>query len=394
MRMRQYGMVLVFAISVICGMIIWPVRAGTHVQVLNPRLQGNSVSHMNTRHGADHITVMTMNIYVGADVDQILAAQNPEQIPVLVAMAFQELFATNFFERAAAIADQIQSTQPHLIGLQEVSRIRIQSPGDAVIGGSSPATEVMFDYLEILLDELTARGLDYRVAGMVQNADIEMPMLAGLDPLAFDDVRLTDYDVVLARGDVAVSNVTEGNYGAALQIDDLDIEIPRGYVAVDASIKKNHTYRFVNTHLEPADLDTQMAQAEELIALLEGEKKPVILVGDLNTPAPDGATYQLFEAADYVDTWTRNLRRHEGEGFTYPHDSDLQNPTVHLSQRIDHIFVRNRTRGHSVLGAVFASVWGDALEDRTSPSLLWPSDHAAVIATLQIPALGETAYAE
>lgn len=102
-------MVLVFAISIICGMIIWPVSAGTHVQVLNPRSQGNSVSHMNTRHGTDHITVMTMNLYVGADVDQILAAQNPAQIPFLVAQAFQKLLATNFFERAEAIADQIQS---------------------------------------------------------------------------------------------------------------------------------------------------------------------------------------------------------------------------------------------------------------------------------------------
>ena len=395
MRMKQYGVVIVFVISVICGMIVLPVCAGTHAQVLNPRLLGNSVGNMDTGHRtADHLTVMTMNVYVGADVDQILSAQDPTQIPILVALAFQQLLATNFFERAEAIAERIQSAQPHLVGLQEISRIRIQSPGDAVGGGSTPATVVLFDYLEILLDALAARGLDYQVAGMVRNADIEMPMLASLAPLAFDDVRLTDYDVILARGDVAISNVTADNYAAALQIADLGIEIPRGYVAVDAGIKKNHTYRFVNTHLEPADLDTQLAQAEELLALLEDEKKPVILVGDFNTPAPAGETYQLLEAADYVDVWTRNLRRREGEGFTFPHDADLQNETVHLSQRIDHIFVRNRTRGHSVLGAVFATVWGDALDERTSPSLLWPSDHAAVIATLQLPVLGENAYAK
>lgn len=394
MRVRQCGVVIVFVISFICGMIVWPVLAGTHAQVLNSARQGNSDSHRNARHGADHITVMTMNLYVGTDVHPILSAQNPAQIPLLVALAFQELLSTNFFERAEAIADQIQYTRPHLIGLQEVSLIRVQSPGDAVVGGSTPATVVLFDYLDILLDALAARGLDYQVAGAVQNADVEVPMLASPAPLAFDDVRLTDYDVILARGDIAISNVTADNYAVALQITDLGIEIPRGYVAVDASIKKNHTYRFVNTHLEPDDLDTQIAQAEELIALLEDEKKPVILVGDLNTPAPAGETYQLLETADYVDTWPRNLRRYQGEGFTFPHDSDLRNETVQLSQRIDHILVRNRTRGHSVLGAVFASVWGDSLDERTSPSLLWPSDHTAVIATLQLPVLGERANAE
>jgi hypothetical protein len=47
-----------------------------------------------------------------------------------------------------------------------------------------------------------------------------------------------------------------------------------------------------------------------------------------------------------------------------------------------------------VLGAVFATVWGDELDERTFPNLLWPADHAAVIATLQLPVLGENAYAE
>mgnify|MGYP000635640060 CR=1 FL=1 len=45
--------------------------------------------------------------------------------------------------------------------------------------------------LQILADALAARGLDYTVAGKNQNVDVELPMLVGTSPLAFDDVRLT-----------------------------------------------------------------------------------------------------------------------------------------------------------------------------------------------------------
>jgi hypothetical protein len=37
------------------------------------------------------VTVMTSNIYVGTDVDMIMAAQDPSDIPVLAAQAFQML---------------------------------------------------------------------------------------------------------------------------------------------------------------------------------------------------------------------------------------------------------------------------------------------------------------
>ena len=159
MRTRPYWVVLVFAVSIVCAVIGSPVLANPPSEARNPLLQGNNVSQMNLERGSDGMTVMTMNVYVGTDVDQILAAQDPAQIPILVALAFQEMLSTNFFERAEAIADQIQRTRPHLVGLQEISSIRVQSPGDAIIGGTIPATIVLFDYLDILMDALVARGL-------------------------------------------------------------------------------------------------------------------------------------------------------------------------------------------------------------------------------------------
>ena len=334
-----------------------------------------------------HLVVMSRNIYVGADVDRVLAAESPEAVPGLVSQTFQELLSTNFPVRAVRLADEIQHVQPHLIGLQEVSTIRLQSPGDAIAGGTIPAEEVLFDYLEILIAELLNRGLEYRVAGSVQNADVELPMVVSLDPLAFDDVRLTDYDVVLARRDVAVANVVAVNYEAALPVAQLGIEIPRGYVAVDATVN-DRTYRFASTHLEPFSIEIQMLQAAELLAHLEGTPLYTIVVGDLNSPAPDGETYTMIQQAAFVDAWTQNLVQADPEGFTFGHASDLRNTEVLFTMRVDFIFMRslvwvNETQD---IGLVRAEVVGEELEDRildpVDGTYLWPSDHGGVVARL------------
>ncbi len=343
---------------------------------------------LSSQEDSEGITVMTRNIYVGADVDVVLAAQSPDQVPVLVSQAFQTLLATNFHERAQALADEIERNDPHLIGLQEVSLIRTQSPGDAVVGGTTPAETVLFDYLAILMDALKQRGLRYKVAGKIANADVEVPMLVNTNPFAFDDVRLNDYDVVLARHDVEISNVAQANYQTRLVIESLGgVQIPRGFVAVNATIN-GQTIRFVNTHLEPASIPDlqpiQDGQAQELAAILQNETLPVVLVGDLNTPAPSGPTYQFLQGKGFLDLWTLKNNRDEGEGYTSPHDADLRNTTVHLNQRIDLIFAKTSNASAELSqNGIVVRVVGDELRDRT-PSGLWPSDHAGVVASFQL----------
>ncbi|MBI4563421.1 MAG: endonuclease/exonuclease/phosphatase family protein [Planctomycetes bacterium] len=343
--------------------------------------------HNEGRSAEPGIKVMTQNVYVGFDVGPLLAAQNPNQIPILAAQAFQQLLSTDFPERAEAIADKVALEQPHLIGFQEVALIRIQSPGDLVTGGTAPAEDVLFDYLEILLSALRARNIEYQIAGTVQNVDIEVPMLVSSNPVSFDDIRLTDFDVVLARSDVVVSNVMSANYAAKAFISNAGLEIPRGYVAVDATVKGNRSYRFVNTHLEDTPFqDVQLMQAQELAATLAAETKPVILLGDLNSSAPEGATYQFLESLGYVDCWLQNSRTDKGEGLTWGHEPDLRNETVQFTVRIDLVLVRpgKRPPAPQDLGTVFAEVWGDELDERTI-SGLWPSDHAGVIAEIRLP---------
>ena len=155
-------------------------------------------------------------------------------------------------------------------------------------------------------------------------------------------------------------------------------------------------FRFVSTHLEPASipelLPIQMGQAQELAAALQNEHLPVVLVGDLNTQAITGATYQFLAAQGYLDVWMQKRNRDEGEGNTCCHDPDLRNTTVHLDQRIDFILTKDRggddDRGllgdHGrLLKNVVARVVGDELGDRT-PSGLWPSDHAGVVARFRL----------
>jgi hypothetical protein len=334
------------------------------------------------------IRVMTRNVYVGTDLDSIYRVQDPNLIPQVVAWAVQMLVSTNFPERAEAIAEEVALGQPHLIGLQEISLFRIQSPGDAAYGGTTPATVVFLDFLDILLNALQEKGLDYRVVGMIENFDAEVPMITGINPLSFDDIRLNDFDVVLARNDVDVDNVVAQNYQAYLSLPPQfgGVIFRRGYVAMDATVGSK-TYRFVSTHFESEVEQIRHAQAEELVGTLQNETKPVILVGDLNSRAPEGPTYQFLLSQNFVDTWTRNLVGFlNRDGYTASHDPDLRNTTVKLDHRIDFIMVRSNVWlfNRQVIGPVLAFVVGDELRDMT-PSGLWPSDHAGVIARLQIP---------
>jgi len=351
-------------------------------------------------HGVGQLKTVTYNLYVGADIFRVANPYDPRPIYEIVAEIMQIVMATDFPERSHAIANQIAKTKPHLIGLQEVSLIRYQSPGDSVSGGTDPAKDVLYDYLEILMDALAARGLHYEVAGVVENADVELPMFPGLDGnLQFDDIRLTDRDVILARKGVKTSNVMAENYtnNLIIPIAETNVEFLRGYVALDAKVNKRR-YRFVNTHLEvaPSELipfNIQGAQAFELATVLFSETKPVVLVGDFNSSpedlpigdVADWPPYWILTGAGYVDTWLRKVGR-PWRGFTCCQDEFLTNEASWLDERIDLIFVRNDTDFPAFpdVGPVRARVLGARQKDRT-PSGLWPSDHAGVYGKLIIP---------
>ncbi|RKU25931.1 hypothetical protein C6497_14180 [Candidatus Poribacteria bacterium] len=316
------------------------------------------------------LTVMTYNVYVGSSAEPLLGVENLLQAPTEVAIMYNNVMASNFPERAVAIAKSIKEYNPHIIGLQEISLIRKQSPGDFLPDNPSLAEEVVLDYLKLLMDALKAEGLNYQVAAQVENIDVEMPMFSDT---GLDDVRLTDYDVILTRNDVGISRQTNENFENTLKIELLGLEIKRGYAAVDATVADT-TYRVVNTHLEAYTEENRVQQARELIEILSDESLPIILLGDFNTRATDGTAYQLLLDADYIDLWQMDT---SGNGNTCCQDDDILNDISDLTVRIDQIFVRNLTLPSSVMTYTV----GDKQTDKLL-SGLWPSDHAGVVAQI------------
>ena len=317
------------------------------------------------------LTVMTYNVYVGSSAAPLLNVENLLQAPTEVAKMYNNVIAADFPSRASTIAKTINTYQPHLIRLQEISLIRKQSPGDFLPDNPSLAEDVVLDYLQILMDALQAEGLDYQVAAQVENLDVEMPMFT---TTGIDDIRLTDYDVILARSDVEISRSTTANFEKALFIELLGLKIERGYAAIDATVA-GITYRFVNTHLEAFTEDVRVAQTQELVDILADEALPIILLGDFNTRATHGTGYQTIISAGYEDLWQMDS---EGTGNTCCQDDDILNEISDLTVRIDQIFVRNLQPTKVITHTV-----GDKSTDRLD-SGLWPSDHAGVVALISV----------
>jgi Endonuclease/Exonuclease/phosphatase family len=321
--------------------------------------------------------VMTRNIYLGGNIFGPLAATTREEFERLAGVLWAEVQHTNFPARAKLLAREVKQTKPDLIGLQEVALWR-RGPDGVKDGATTPATQVVYDFIAILTRELKRAGLRYSVATRQTEADIEAPIDAGYD------VRLTMRDVILVkkRPDLKITGRLGANYETEIGVPTVGgtITSRRGWTAVDARLKSKR-FRFVNTHLEAALDATRVAQAQELIG--PGGplrvRRPIILVGDFNsdpngTESPSTA-FDVIEGFGFVDSWPRRF----GPGFSCcTENSDLSDTTADaFDHRIDLILSKPR------LKALRGEVVGDEVGDRSGG--LWPSDHAGVVLTLRLP---------
>ena len=87
--------------------------------------------------------------------------------------------------------------------------------------------------------------------------------------------------------------------------------------------------------------------------------------------------YMQAVAAGYLDAWL--LQRHHDEGYTSGFDEDVSDPNAELTSRIDFIFLHPQALR---IKKVKCRVVGDEVSDMT-PSGLWPSDHAGVVADVR-----------
>jgi endonuclease/exonuclease/phosphatase family metal-dependent hydrolase len=316
------------------------------------------------------VKVMTQNMDAGTDLIYFFVTD-----PIAAtALTYSELMATDFSGRAGLLADQIELQQPYLISLQEVTLWQ-------TIHLPSEITSTLADQLDLLMDALAARHLHYRVVASQELTDIAAPLPGGDGD---DYLRFLDRNVILARTDLkqsemALSNSRSGIYEARIAPVPGFPEALNGWLSVDAKIR-GKSLSFFCTHLETAtapDDFTQYRQGVELMAITGQSKLPVILAGDFNSDAsgfgigPDQTpTAAMIVGAGYTDTW-QTLYPAE-PGFTWPlylEDVYVGYPVNQFSERIDLIFSRN------------LDIQDVEIVGNQEP---FPSDHAGVVATLQV----------
>jgi hypothetical protein len=348
----------------------------------------------------EKITVMTRNVFLGADLGPAIEAAD---IPSAIDGAgeiWNEMELTNFPERAVPLAKELRRSKAALIGLQEVATWYQQVPSDggappiSPIEGAQPATDVRYDFLQLLLDRL---GNKYEVVVDQAEFEGELPVdvdrndATGTGPLAgFGadfDARLVMHDVILARKgtDVKLGKTAKGHFDTrySASISGVVINVDRGWASVEAKLG-DEKFRFVDSHLEAfGDPTIREAQAKELVAGPLDTKKQVILVGDLNSGTTrrhnigrpelghdpnDPLAFKVFKKAKFKDNGAV-------QSCCYP---DMFDGTFEFTHTVDHVLTRPG------LKTTDSYVTGNDPGERT-PSGLWPSDHGGVVSTLQFP---------
>jgi endonuclease/exonuclease/phosphatase family metal-dependent hydrolase len=351
------------------------------------------------------VTVMTRNVYLGADLAPAIAAVvggDPMEIIAGVSEVWGTVQFTDFRARAAGLAGEIEEAQPDLIGLQEAELWRSQTPSDILQGNPVPnADHVEYDFVQILIEALSAKGLHYAVVRTETGVDVEAPgFLSAADAESFtvSDIRLTEREVILTRTDLKtselkLSNPQGGHFANNVEypVGEGSLVVLRSWVSVDAKVR-GKSFRFLSTHLEADDPEIRNLQAMEVICGPANTNLPVVLAADANSNANgdsgstlyDSAAYDLFIGHGFTDTW---FEAHPGDLVsTCCNAPNLTNDVFPLPAddegRIDLLLYRG-PHDFSTLGA---DLFGTSPADRVSNGLvlIWPSDHAGMAARLLI----------
>jgi hypothetical protein len=357
------------------------------------------------------LTVMTRNVYLGTDIARpVVAAVTAEaegrpgqDVLVALANAAHEGRAivdrTDFTVRARLLAREFTQVEPDLAGLQEVALWR-SGPLDIGRAGVPGATQVDYDFLDILLEALAAEGLHYTPAQVGVRADVEAPSFTGspfdhsLGPDA-RNVRLTMRDVILVRTERPLQVTGEGDVVFAdnlvYPVAGSQMRVDRGYHWVDVVVGTT-SLRFVNSHLEAFSADVALAQATEILATATATDRVTVLVCDGNADpldrstkpgdsVPTSAPYDAITGpGGFADEWLRWST--SDPGWTAEVSELADDPTADgFDRRIDMVFARAPDGdGLPVDGGM---VTGTSVTDRDPLTGLWPSDHGGVALRLR-----------
>jgi endonuclease/exonuclease/phosphatase family metal-dependent hydrolase len=305
---------------------------------------------------APTISVMTRNLYLGADLIRLATADPGAPFEQATTNMFNGVKAEDPNGRMKLVAGEIAKAKPDIVGLQELSLWRTGAP---------PASTVAFDYIKQITTQLKKLHRSYRVVASKQGFNVEGPMSAG------NDVRLTLGDAILAKKGVKVRRVHSALFKNQFTIPTKaigNVVTNRGYNELDATVHGVKVH-IVNTHLEAYWAPTRLQQAQELVKGALRSKLPTILIGDLNSgpnlPKPeDRPPYQAIAKAGFKEERTAKF------SCCF---NDLTDNTG-WDHNVDHIMAKPR------LKLVRSFVTGS---EKTRGGV-HPSDHGGVVSILRL----------
>ena len=317
----------------------------------------------------DSFNVMTRNVYVGADLDPVLAGlqyfiatNDPTQLNVAMEAAATQGITSNNNLRMQNIAKEIAENEAIVVGIQEAFTWVLNG---AVV---ADATELILEYLR---DDWE---LEYKV---VVTKEPDVFVLPGGGALTSGDVLL-----VKDSDDIIVNNAMTELFNAQFAVTAPDpigeSGFTRGFVAADINLPSCHKFRTVSTHLEAVSpplvpVNIRALQALELLENpIVNTGLPVILMGDFNSQVSEmDDSAAIILRAGFTDAWTMG----EAEGYTYGHDGNLSDIEKMFDQRIDFVTVEGN------LEVLDAKTTDTLISADVRP--LWPSDHKGVVATIK-----------
>jgi len=117
-------------------------------------------------------------------------------------------------------------------------------------------------------------------------------------------------------------------------------------------------------------------QTQELLAGPAATDLPVLIAGDFNSVTTDPA-YGYLVGSGFSDVWVARQGGAPGPTCCQVPPDSIVNPVSQLSTRIDYVFTSGRSAPKDV------HVVGADPSTRTALGL-WPSDHAGLVATLEM----------
>lgn len=310
-----------------------------------------------------HVTVMTRNLFLGADLIPLATAQRGSDFERAAGATLAEVRRDGPKARMRLVAGEIARAKPDLVGMQEVSTWRTGPKNDP-----APARHVVVNYLRVIMRELARRHQHYRVVAREQRFNVEGPTDRGVD------VRLTLGDVTIARRGVKVTRAHSGVFRHQLKIPTHqlgEVNTHRSWNALNATVRGAH-FRFVNTHLEAYSTSYRLQQARELVRGPLRHHGTTILVGDLNSGPTlsnpdDRPPYEAIAAAGFEPRRT-------------PQDSCCLDDIAHggtgrWDHNVDWVMTRPGVR------LVRSYITGR----ETTARDVRPSDHGGLVSVLAVP---------